>query len=491
VSSLVIAVERPENWPFDLPGVEVVAARRYLTDAALAARRGTRVFNLCRSYRYQSLGYYVSLLAEARGHKPLPSVATIQDLKSPSLVRYVSEDLDALIQKSLAPLLSVRFTLSIYFGKNVARRHQRLALALFNLFPAPLLRAELAIQGGRWQLQSLKPIAVQDLSQEHREFVVEAARDYFAGRRRRAAARTPTRYDLAILVDPSEELGPSDERAIQRFEDAARELALRPEHIGRDDYGRLAEFDALFIRQTTSVHHFTYRFSRRAAAEGLVVIDDPQSILRCSNKVYLAEALSRARVPTPRTLVVHRDNVDTVADELGLPAILKLADGSFSQAVARVDDRESFRAQARRFLDASDLAIAQEFLPTDFDWRVGVLDRRPLFAARYKMTPGHWQIVRHDGHGGIEYGGTEAVAVADAPPAVVEVAVTAAGLIGDGFYGVDVKDKDGRVVVIEVNDNPNVDDGCEDAVLGDELYRRVMQVFLQRIERLKEGKTAS
>lgn len=491
MSSIVIAVERPENWPFDLPGVEVVAARQYLTDPAFAARRGTRLFNLCRSYRYQSLGYYVSLLAEARGHKPLPNVTTIQDLKSPALVRFISEDLDELIQKSLAKIVSGRFTLSIYFGKNMASRHQRLALELFNLFPAPLLRAELVSQAGRWQLQSLKPIAVQDLPQEHREFVAEAAREHFAGRRPRAAAKTPMRYDLAILFDPLEVLSPSDDKAIERFEEAARSLGLRPERIGRDDYGRLAEFDALFIRQTTYPHHFTYRFARRAAAEGLVVIDDPVSIVRCTNKVYLAELLGRARIPIPHTLVVHRDNVDAAAAELGLPAILKLADGSFSKAVVRVDDRDAFRVKAREFLEASDLAIAQEFLPTDFDWRVGVLDRQPLFAARYKMTPGHWQIARHDEDGGVIYGGTDAVAVAAAPPAVIEVAVKAADLIGDGFYGVDVKEKDGRVVVIEINDNPNVDDGCEDGVLGDELYRRVMQVFLQRIERIKEGKSAS
>ena len=46
---------------------------------------------------------------------------------------------------------------------------------------------------------------------------------------------------------------------------AAESLAIRPELIDRDDYGRLAEFDALFIRETTYVNHHTYRFARRAA----------------------------------------------------------------------------------------------------------------------------------------------------------------------------------------------------------------------------------
>ena len=38
---------------------------------------------------------------------------------------------------------------------------------------------------------------------------------------------------------------------------------------------------------------------------------------------------------------------------------------------------------------------------------------------------------------------------------------------------------------MEVNENPNVEAGVEDIVLKDELYRRVMSVFLERIERRK------
>ena len=95
----LIVVNNPERWPFDIPGVEVVAARAYLTDRRYTTLRHVQVFNLCRSYAYQSVGYYVSLLAEARGHRPQPSLSTIQDLKSPVVSRILSEELDELIQK--------------------------------------------------------------------------------------------------------------------------------------------------------------------------------------------------------------------------------------------------------------------------------------------------------------------------------------------------------------------------------------------------------
>jgi len=62
----LLVVESTKRWPLHIPGVEVVPARTYLTDARFAERRGVAVYNLCRTYGYQTLGYYVSLLAAAR-----------------------------------------------------------------------------------------------------------------------------------------------------------------------------------------------------------------------------------------------------------------------------------------------------------------------------------------------------------------------------------------------------------------------------------------
>jgi glutathione synthase/RimK-type ligase-like ATP-grasp enzyme len=78
--------------------------------------------------------------------------------------------------------------------------------------------------------------------------------------------------------------------------------------------------------------------------------------------------------------------------------------------------------------------------------------------------------------------------VGEAPTKVVRTALKAANLIGDGMYGVDVKQIGNRCYIIEVNDNPNVDAGNEDGVLKDALYREVMGVFLKRIEERKRGR---
>ena len=486
--SILIVVNNPRDWQLEISGVTVVPARAYLTDPAYGDNRSFKVFNLCKSYQYQSLGYYVSLLAEARGHKPLPRASTIEDLQSRNLVRLLTEGLDELVQKSLAPIKSDSFELSIYFGRNVASRHDLLSRQLFNLLQAPLLRAHFERHGDQWQIRSVRPIAANDIPPQHHEFVVQAATDYFMGRRKRLRKRAAPRFDLAILHDPANPEPPSNAKAMQKFEKAAESMGLQTEFITRADIGRLAAFDALFIRDTTFVNHYTYRFSRRAAAEGLVVIDDPDSILKCNNKVYLAEVLARHSVPAPKTLMVHRDNVHQIIPHLALPCVLKQPDSSFSLGVAKVESEDELLAKVGELLQKSELIIAQEWLPTEFDWRVGILDRRPLFVCKYFMAPGHWQIVKHGEHRH-DYveGPTVAVSVGETPEEVIKIALKAANLIGDGFYGVDLKQIGNRCYVIEVNDNPNVDAGNEDGVLKDALYQEVMGVFLRRIEERKRG----
>ncbi len=87
----ILIIENPRNWDFHIPGVTVVAARDYLTEPRWASETRLKVFNLCRTYSYQTVGYYVSLLAAARGHRPLPSVSTIQDMRTAPILRIASE----------------------------------------------------------------------------------------------------------------------------------------------------------------------------------------------------------------------------------------------------------------------------------------------------------------------------------------------------------------------------------------------------------------
>src|SRR3990172_205421 len=170
------------------------------------------------------------------------------------------------------------------------------------------------------------------------------------------------------------------------------------------------------------------------------------------------------------------------------PIILKQPNSAFSQGVIKVEDEHRYKGEVERLLEKSDLIIAQQFLPTPFDWRVGIFDRRLLFVCRYFMAHKHWQIIRRDSKGRGRSGNAEAVALEDVPPQVIQTALRVANLIGNGLYGVDLKQIGEKCYVIEVNDNPNIEAGTEDGILKNELYTAIMSIFLKRIEESKSGR---
>src|ERR1039457_7006817 len=98
--NILFVVSHLRDWPVGIPGINIIHARSYLLNPAYAEGNNTRVFNLCSSYEYQSRGYYVSLLAEARGHRPLPDVKAMEDIHSGSILKLIADSLDALIQTS-------------------------------------------------------------------------------------------------------------------------------------------------------------------------------------------------------------------------------------------------------------------------------------------------------------------------------------------------------------------------------------------------------
>lgn len=485
--NVLIVVDNPKDWNLDIPEVEVVSAKSYLTEIEYSKKSSVKVFNLCKSYKYQAHGYYVSLLAEARGHKPIPSISTVQDIRSLPIIKFVSSELENLIQKELANIKSDKFVMSIYFGKNLAKRYNRLASHLFHFFHAPLLRANFVYSHNKWSLQNINPISANEIPKDHDNFVIESAKEYFAKKKQFIPKKSQYRYDMAILYDPDAKNKPSNEKAIKSFIKAAKSFGIYAEVIHKEDYGRLAEFDMLFIRETTSVNHHTYRFSRRAAAEGLVVMDDPESILKCTNKVYLAELLKANNINAPKTLMIHKQNLDTdmIIETLGLPIVLKQPDSSFSEGVIRVDDVESLKENISILLEKSDLIIGQEYLPTEYDWRIGIIDKVPIYACKYFMVKKHWQIVQRKNDGKTAEGNFETMPIEMAPKNVVKAAMKIANLIGDGLYGVDLKQIGNEVYVIEINDNPNIDYGVEDKILKESLYMRIISVFLNRVEQKK------
>lgn len=463
---------------------KVMTVRDYLARPELFGKRRPQVVNLSRSSAYQSLGYYGSLLAEARGHRVIPSVETMTDLASRSAYVHAIPELEDTLNKAASKLTeppTAAFWLVVCFGLPEMHGFSKFGRLLFDWFRAPVLRV--SIEPGRWwRIKRIKIMPPTELSVTSRSFFISALTGHTRRRWQDAPSRTPLRYTLAVLHDPKEAMAPSKEATIRYFARIAARHGIAVEPVGTRDLPRLAEFDALWIRQTTNIDNPTFRFARRAVQEGMPVIDDPTSILRCTNKVYLAERLTAAGLPTPptRTLITLAD-VDAAGAAFGYPLVLKIPDGSFSRGVRKAESATLARTIATEMFERSDLLLAQVYMPTAFDWRVGVLGGQPLFISKYMMAKKHWQIVHHMADGRLDEGRFETPLLRDAPADVLEIATRSARLIGNGLYGVDLKQTDAGIFVIEINDNPNLEHGIEDKAEKDAIWNRLALWYVERL----------
>nr|WP_300311754.1 RimK family protein [Halomonas sp.] len=488
--ALRIVVDRSDDWRPYYPTDDLIEADTFLAQIEHTPKR---IINLCTNLDYLGRGYYVSLLAQARGSRVLPSVDTLNTLRRKSTTAMQLEGLTPALEE-LNDLLRDEYmdsmTIEVMFGECHDPRLSRFSRRLFERLPCPLLEARLERRITGWRLLRVRPLSLKSLNVDSQELFSRALNRYSRDIWRTPRSKRRYRFDLAMLVNPEERLPPSNKGALKAFIRAGRRCGIDVALITHRDAGRLAEFDGLFLRETTALDHHTWRLARRAEHEGLCVIDAPQDILRCTNKVYLHELLRTKGVPTPQAQLLQRSSTVRLkhqAQAMDYPLVLKVPDGSFSRGIVKVSSPDELVREAQRLFASSDLLLLQEWLPTEFDWRIGVLNGTPLFASRYFMARGHWQIYDHSGKS-VKSGGFTTHAIEDVPKAVIKTALKATRLIGNGLYGVDLKQIGDRVVVIEINDNPNIDAGIEDAVLGRKLYENIMAVFLQRMENRGRGR---
>lgn len=471
---------------------KVMRIADYLARPTLFDERRPYVINLARSYAYQSAGYYASLLAEARGHRVSPTVQTMVELSGKDLYSHALPDLNAKLVDALGKGAPAADKVFVAFSRAMVSGYERLGREVSDWFRVPAL--ELSIEtsnGSAPRIARVRPVSPSRMTSEQRGFFLEALAAYTRAPVKTESSRPPAKWSLAVLADPAERTPPSQASDLKRLVSVAAKMRVDVEILDPSDLPSLAEFDALFIRMTTAINNVAYRFARRAEQEGMPVIDDPTSMIRCTNKVYLKEILGRAGIPMPKTEVIDRkSDLAAVFTRLGSPVILKTPDGSFGQNMVKAHSLEELQKGVERLFENTALLIAQAFVPTKFDWRIGVLGGEPLYACRYQMARGHWQIVKHGEDGKMTEGGASTLSIADAPAEVVDTAVRAARLIGDGLYGVDLKETPDGVVVIEINDNPNLEHETEGGVLKNELWMKIVEWFALRLEqRMKAAST--
>lgn len=461
-------------------GLNTLSFESYLREYPKLNEPKIRVINLCDTERYLSEGYYCSLLAEARQHEVLPNVRVINTLRITASKGLV---LGAHAFGKSFQWPSEKHQTLICMGEVADSNYKKVADSLFQQYPSPLLLLTLTPSDHGVDV-NLHHCALSELNQDQQAFCIQVLSKYATQRWRKQGSGKKLRWDLAILVNPEEAVPPSNKSAISRFVKAAEKLGIHAEVLSSKALLNVNNYDGLFLRETTAIDHHTYRLACQAEENNLVVLDDPSSILRCCNKVFLHDAFNYKKVPSLKTIFISHyshNAIEEVEANFSYPVVLKLPEGSFSRGVYKAENRDELAQHLTTLFAESALILAQEYLYTEYDWRIGVLNGRAIYACRYFMARNHWQIYNHKSKRNFS-GGFETLPTFEVPRVVLDAALKASAVVGNGIYGVDIKELDNRAYVIEVNDNPSIDHGIEDHYLGEELYMQIMSEFLRRFE---------
>jgi glutathione synthase/RimK-type ligase-like ATP-grasp enzyme len=278
-------------------------------------------------------------------------------------------------------------------------------------------------------------------------------------------------------INRSAEMG-----ALMKFSQVAPRLGHQIDYLFRTDLYKIPQYDAIFIRALTDPLNLSYVVSRTAELHGIRVIDDSNSIYICCDKVNMYRHLVGAGVPIPKTIIIKQSDVNKDAaaklfKSLGNPFVLKAPNSSFSAYVERVKSPAEFVNVGKRFLRRADNIVAQRFISSEFDWRVGVLGGKPLYVCQYLIPRKRWKVLTYTQSGGFIAGAIKGVELGKANPRLLETAIEAAATIGTGLYGIDIKQVGDEFVVIEVNDNPTISAGEEDQK-APYVYERIIRYLM-------------
>jgi glutathione synthase/RimK-type ligase-like ATP-grasp enzyme len=283
---------------------------------------------------------------------------------------------------------------------------------------------------------------------------------------------------IAILYDKDANYSPSNDNAILKFIAAAQFLDIEGHVINQSHLDQLESYQGLLIRVTTHPNNYAYKASLKAHSLAIPVVDDPEAILKGCDKIWQIKALGKTNVNIPDTWIVDKINYERLQRFISYPAVIKIPDGCFSQGVYLAKTKDDYLKMVQNLLATHDELVCQEFIKTDFDWRIGIFNHEIIFACQYYMLDDDWKIIKYDRKGKLIDGNHFCVSIENIPSLVQRTVFECLPLINNGLYGIDIKQTKYGVYVIEINDNPSIDAGVEDEIYGMQIYEKIMKRFV-------------
>lgn len=326
--------------------------------------------------------------------------------------------------------------------------------------------ATLSIAMGLLPVASFKPLITAQISLGHR--IVELTCP------RRLSGRD---LKLGVVWTESDQGASSNARTIDLLSSLAKRKNISVSLVSPKNLTEPPNVDALFLRTIGM-----FEVAWLAEACGMPIIDRAEDTFKCNDKAFQITLFKKHGIPSPFTEIV---TALTPQSDYGLsrgcgPWVVKRPDLSFGDGVWLCQTYTELRAKVEDQLCNSPLLLVQEFVPSDYDWRIVILDQIALFVCRYGHISRGWKVAERDSIGKRVFGACELVSREAWPADVVNLAVTASRLIGNGLYGVDIKSTPAGPIVMEVNDNPDIYLGNEEREDGSSAWIPILNWFRRR-----------
>lgn len=208
--------------------------------------------------------------------------------------------------------------------------------------------------------------------------------------------------------------------------------------------------DTVLVRTGSGTTYFCLALLRQIENFDIPVINSSDSIFTSKDKMLSSQRLARAKLPTPRTMLVsHPINIDIVEQEIGFPCVVKLVTGSQGKGVYLCRDKDIFvnLMDLTENLKSKKTLLIQEFInPGEtFDVRVWVIDHRARVAM--KRIPPDGDFRANISRGGVG----EPTAITDEMAVISQSCAKAFGL---DITGIDLLYTGSRWVICEANSSP-------------------------------------
>lgn len=196
---------------------------------------------------------------------------------------------------------------------------------------------------------------------------------------------------------------------------------------------------------------------KRLQLNGAKLLNTPESMEICNNKLMTHIVLNSAGIATPWTFTFQSDKqVEAVVnafaeDKLKFPSILKTFHGTHGVGVMKLDSKGSMISVAQAMRDSKLDILGQEFCKHEKSQRI-IMIGDELLAANERGQPKEKDEFRTNSHLGSE---TEKYEPSEAE---VELGRKIVNLIGAKFCAIDyLKLEDGKLLVMEVNGSPGLE----------------------------------